>query len=74
MFFGPFPDELCPGARNAVDVCLNVQPGERVALIADEASRDVAASIEHALAERAADTRPLLIEAVSFPADGRGAT
>ena len=65
MFFGPFPDELCPGARNAVEVCLNVQPGERVALIADEASRDVAASIEHALAERDADTRPMLIEAVS---------
>ena len=65
MFFGPFPDELCPGARNAVEVCLNVQPGERVALIADEASRDVAASIEHALDDRGADTRPLLIEAVT---------
>src|SRR5918995_2690014 len=65
MFFGPFPDELCPGARNAVEVCLNVQPRERVALIADQASRDVAASIEHALADRGADTRPLLIETVS---------
>ena len=65
MFFGPFPDELCPGARNAVDVCLNIQPGERVALIADEASRDVAASIEHALDDRGARTHPLLIEQVT---------
>jgi leucyl aminopeptidase (aminopeptidase T) len=65
MFFGPFPDELCPGARNAVEVCLNIQPGEQVALIADEASRDVAASIEHALDDRRARTRPLLIESVS---------
>ncbi|MBA3297618.1 MAG: aminopeptidase, partial [Acidobacteria bacterium] len=42
MYFGPFPDALCLGAHNAVDVCLDIQPGERVALIADEASRDVA--------------------------------
>ena len=65
MFFGPFPDELCPGARNAVEVCLNIQPGERVALIADDATRDVAASIEHALDDRGAETRPLLIESVT---------
>lgn len=65
MFFGPYPDELCPGAHNAVDVCLNVQPGERVALIADEASRGVAGSIEQALQERGAPTLPVLIEAVT---------
>ena len=65
MFFGAFPDELRAGARNAVEVCLGIQPGERVALIADEASRDVAAAIEHALASRGADARPLLIEAVT---------
>jgi hypothetical protein len=34
-----------PGARNAVETCLGVQPGEHVALIADEASRAVAASM-----------------------------
>ena len=65
MFFGPFPDELCPGAHNAVDVCLNIQRGERVALIADEASRDVAASIEQALAEHGAVIDPVLIERVT---------
>ena len=65
MYFGPFPDTLCLGAHNAVDVCLDIQPGERVALIADEASRDVAASLEHALHERGAEAMPLSIESVA---------
>jgi acyl-CoA synthetase (AMP-forming)/AMP-acid ligase II len=30
--FGPVLPELVEGARNAVDVCLAVKPGERVAL------------------------------------------
>ena len=62
MFSGPFPDDLKPGARNAVDVCLGIQPGEHVALIADQASRDVAASLQAALADRGAVTQAILIE------------
>ena len=54
-----------PGARNAVDVCLAIRPGERVALIADEASRDVAASLEQALAARGAIADGVLVEAVA---------
>ncbi|HEY1471606.1 MAG TPA: aminopeptidase [Candidatus Acidoferrum sp.] len=50
------------GARNAVDVCLNVRAGEQVALIADETSRSVAASLEQALEERGAATHGLLLE------------
>ena len=65
MYFGAFSDDLAPGARNAVDVCLNIQPGERVALIADDASREVAASLEHALQARHAVPEPLLIESVA---------
>ena len=42
------------GARNAVETCLDVRPGEHVALIADEASRAVAASIAAALDDRRA--------------------
>ena len=45
----PASPDLLPGARNAVGTCLAIQPGERVALIADEASRAVAASLEQAL-------------------------
>ncbi len=51
-----------PGAKNAVETCLNVRPGEHVALIADDASRAVAASIASALAARHAICTPLLLE------------
>jgi aminopeptidase len=62
MSFGaPYP-ELMPGARNAVETCLAVRPGEHVALIADEASRAVAASIAAALDERRACCTGLLLE------------
>jgi leucyl aminopeptidase (aminopeptidase T) len=65
MLYGPVSAELMPGAHNAVDVCLAIEPGERVALIADDASREVAASLEQALHDRGAEARPLLIESVT---------
>lgn len=51
-----------PGAKNAVEVCLAVRPGERVVVVADEVSRSVAASLERALKEQAADFTGLLLE------------
>ncbi|HEY4979566.1 MAG TPA: aminopeptidase [Candidatus Acidoferrum sp.] len=62
MPFGPIQRELMPGAKNAVNVCLNVQAGEHVALIADEVSRSVAASLESAIEERGGKTIGLLLE------------
>src|SRR5271169_2063608 len=62
MSFGVAPNELMAGARNAVEVCLNVRSGERVALVADEVSRGVAASLERALEERGARPTGLLLE------------
>jgi len=41
----PFDPELTPGARNAVRVCLRVQPGEKVTVITDEATKEIAASM-----------------------------
>ena len=41
----PFDPELTPGARNAVRVCLRVQLGEKVTVITDEATKEIAASI-----------------------------
>ena len=61
IFGLPQPD-LMPGAKNAVETCLAVKPGERVALIADEASRSVAASLSAALADRHAPCTGLLLE------------
>src|SRR3984893_15181676 len=62
MKFGTPQPELMPGARNAVETCLGVRPGEHVALSADEASRAVAASIAAALDDRHAPYTGLLLE------------
>jgi aminopeptidase len=65
MTFGPARAELEPGARNAVEVCLGIQADERVALIADEASGEVAASIAAALDDVGAPWDGVLIEQVA---------
>src|SRR5438132_8556071 len=62
MNFGSPRTDLMPGARNAVETCLGVRPGEHVALIADEPSRAVAASIAAALNDRRAPYTGLLLE------------
>jgi len=63
--FGTVLAELEPGARNAVEVCLAIRPDERVALIADEASGDVAASLAAALDEVGAPWQGVVIERVA---------
>src|SRR4051812_12507085 len=63
--FGPAAADLAPGAQNAVSVCLAIRPGERVALIADESSRAVAASLAAALDIADARTHAVLIEGVT---------
>jgi len=40
-----FDPELTPGARNAVTVCLRIQPNEKVTVITDEATKEIAACI-----------------------------
>jgi len=41
----PFDPEFTPGARNAVNVCLRVQAEERVCVITDEATIEIAAAV-----------------------------
>lgn len=40
-----FDPQLTPGARNAVRVCLRIQPAEKVTVITDEVSLEIAAAI-----------------------------
>src|SRR4051812_50178358 len=76
--FGTVSADLEAGARNAVEVCLAIQPDERVALIADEASGDVAATIAAALNEGGAPWNGVGIVRVAerpvkaAPAEGLG--
>lgn len=41
----PFDPEFTPGAFNAVNVCLRIQPSEQVCVITDDATSEIAASI-----------------------------
>src|SRR5438874_1610741 len=38
--------ELAPGARNAIRVCLQLKPDERITIITDEATREIAAALQ----------------------------
>src|SRR5258707_10557457 len=62
MNLGSPRPELMPGARNAVETCLGIPFGRPGALIADKASRAVAASIAAALDDRRAPYTGLLLE------------
>jgi leucyl aminopeptidase (aminopeptidase T) len=62
MEIGQAAPEMMPGARNAVDVCLAIQPGENVALITDRTSDAVSASLAQALHERRAHCQAYTLE------------
>jgi leucyl aminopeptidase (aminopeptidase T) len=58
----PFDPELIPGAKNAVNVCLRVQPHEKVTVIADHACLEIAASIVHELEALGVQYNPFVLE------------
>lgn len=58
----PFDPEFTPGARNAVQVCLRVQPAERVCVITDEVTSEIAASIVHELEKVGSPYRAWVLE------------
>ena len=58
----PFDPELTPGARNAVNVCLRIQPGEKVTMVTDEATREIAASLVRELESVGATYRAWILE------------
>ena len=57
-----FDKELAPGARNAIRVCLNVQPHERVTVIADRECADIAASLVHEIEQVGAPYNAFILE------------
>jgi aminopeptidase len=57
-----FDPEYTPGAHNAVNVCLRVQPSERVCVITDEATIEIAASIVRELEKMNAPYRAWVLE------------
>jgi leucyl aminopeptidase (aminopeptidase T) len=57
-----FDPELSPGARNAVQTCLRISAGEKVTLIADEASIEIGAAIAHELGRLGAQFQDWVLE------------
>src|SRR5207245_8857594 len=54
--------ELAPGARNAVSVCLQLTPEERVTIITDEATRDIAAALRAEVEEIGSEHSVFILE------------
>jgi len=57
-----FDPELTPGARNAVNVCLRIQPNENVTIITDDATKEIAASIVRELEQLGSTYRAWVLE------------
>src|ERR1022692_4698543 len=61
----PFDPQLTPGARNAVRVCLRVLPTEKVTVITDEVSLEIAAALVHELEAVGCPYRSWVLEDVA---------
>jgi len=46
IYLHPIDPELIPGARNAIEVCLRLKPEERITIITDTATREIAAALQ----------------------------
>ena len=46
VYSRPIDPELIPGARNAINVCLRLKPEERITIITDAATREIAAALQ----------------------------
>ena len=55
-------NDLQPGARNAVRVCLNIQPTERVTVITDRACRHIADALVREIADLGAPYAEFVLE------------
>lgn len=57
-----FDAELVPGAQNAVRTCLNVQPHERVTVITDRVSLEIARALVHEIDHIGAERAVFVLE------------
>jgi aminopeptidase len=54
--------ELIPGARNAIDVCLRLKPQERITIITDDATREIAAALQNEVERVGSDYSLFVLE------------
>jgi len=58
----PFDPEFTPGAYNAVNICLRIQPSEQVCVITDRATADIAAAVVRELEKLGAPYHAWILE------------
>src|SRR5216684_8828684 len=54
--------ELVPGARNAIDVCLRLKPEERITVITDTVTREIAAALQREVERVGSDYTLFVLE------------
>jgi len=61
-YLHPIDPELLPGARNAVEVCLRLKPEERITIITDTATRQIAAALQREVERVGSDYSLFVLE------------
>jgi aminopeptidase len=62
LFIDASDAELAPGARNAIRVCLRLKPEERITIITDDATSDIAAALQAEVEEVGSEFRVFSLE------------
>jgi len=62
LTIGTIDADLMPGAHNAIEVCLRVRPDERVTIITDQATREIAAALQAEVEEVGAEHSVFVLE------------
>jgi leucyl aminopeptidase (aminopeptidase T) len=61
-YLQPIDPELFPGARNAINVCLRLKPEERITIITDSATREIAAALQREVESVGSDYSLFILE------------
>ncbi len=61
-YLHPIDPELVPGARNAIDVCLRLKPEERITVITDTVTREIAAALQREVERVGSDYTLFVLE------------
>ncbi len=62
LLTGTIDAELAPGARNAIRVCLRLEPEERITIITDEATVEIAAALQAEVEDVGAEYAVFILE------------
>lgn len=61
-YLQPIDPELIPGARNAINVCLRLKPEERITIVTDSATREIAAALQQEVEKVGSDYSLFVLE------------